>query len=203
MEFNKIKRSFSCSQNSLFYFSYLTQTTKFICYLVICSSTCIVANMNSLLRAMFLVYFITHIPITLSLDLQIIFGQYYPESLQGLATWYIATYNDQLLLTKPIWLQSFIWAEFLFQTPFFFVATYGLLFKRNWMRIPSIIYGAHVATTVWAIIAEFVASTTISEKEKLVLFSFYAPYFVIPALLMWYMAIHPVPFPVDAAKKVC
>jgi hypothetical protein len=156
--------------------------------------------MNSLLRAIFLIYFITHIPITLSLDLQVLFGEYYPESFQSLATWYVSTYNDQLILLKPVWLKSFIWAELLFQTPFFFVATYGLLFKKNWIRIPSIIYGAHVATTVWAIIAEFVASTTISEKEKMVLFSFYAPYFIIPALLMWYMAVTPVPF-ADERKK--
>lgn len=155
--------------------------------------------MNSFLRAVFLVYFITHIPITLSLDLQVLFGEYYPDSFQALATWYIDTYNDQLILHKPVWLKSFIWAELLFQTPFFFVATYALLFKKNWIRIPSIIYGAHVATTVWAIIAEFIASTTISSEEKLVLFSFYAPYFIIPALLTWYMAVTPVPF--DDKKK--
>lgn len=150
--------------------------------------------MNSILRAIFLIYFITHIPITLSLDLQVLFGEYYPETFQKLAEWYIATYNDQLIQNKPVWLKSFIWAEFLFQTPFFFVATYGLLFKRNWIRIPSIIYGAHVATTVWAIIAEFIASETITQQEKVVLFGFYAPYFIIPALLMWYMAVTPVPF---------
>ena len=150
--------------------------------------------MHPVLRAIFLVYFITHIPITLSLDLQVLFGEYYPENFQALASWYIATYNDQLILTKPMWLKSFIWAELLFQTPFFFVATYGLLYKRNWIRIPSIIYGAHVATTVWALIAEFAASDKISPKEKLVLYSFYAPYFVIPALLMLYMAVTPTPF---------
>lgn len=152
--------------------------------------------MNSLLRAVFLIYFITHIPITLSLDLQVLFGEFYPPAFQNLATWYINTYNDQLILTKPVWLKSFIWAELLFQTPFFFVATYALLFKKNWIRIPSIIYGAHVATTVWAILAEFIASESISEQQKLVLFSFYAPYFIIPALLMWYMAVTPVPFEV-------
>jgi hypothetical protein len=157
--------------------------------------------MNNLLRAVFLVYFITHIPITLSLDLQVLFGEYYPESFQSLATWYVNTYNDQLILHKPVWLKSFIWAELLFQTPFFFVATYALIYKKNWIRIPSIIYGAHVATTVWAIIAEFIVSTKISDKEKAVLFGFYAPYFIVPALLMWYMAVTPVPFGNKAVSK--
>jgi hypothetical protein len=160
--------------------------------------------MNSFLRVIFLIYFITHIPITLSLDLQVILGEFYPDSLKALATWYVETYNDQLILLKPVWLKSFIWAELLFQTPFFFIATYGLLFKKNWIRIPSIIYGSHVATTVWAIIAEFLYDTTITQDQKMVLFGFYAPYFVIPALLMVYMAVTPQPFgpaPGAALKK--
>eukprot|EP01032_Pedospumella_encystans_P013819 gene13818-15891_t len=124
--------------------------------------------MNSLLRIIFLVYFITHIPITIFVDLQILFGEHYPESLQQLFAWYIRTYNDQLL--------------------------------RNWIRIPSIIYGAHVATTVWAILAEFYTIQTISAEEKFALLGFYAPYLVIPLLLTFYMAVTPQPFGDDKKK---
>lgn len=157
--------------------------------------------MNGLLRLTFLIYFVTHIPITCLVDLQVIFGSLYPPALQQIITFYTTTYNDQLILTKPIWLQSFIWAEFLFQLPFFFVASYGLLYKRNWIRIPSIIYGSHVATTVWALLAEFAFSKHILPAQKLVLYSFYAPYFIIPALLAGYMAVNPVPFPESHTKK--
>eukprot|EP01031_Cornospumella_fuschlensis_P035843 gene35843-43473_t len=157
--------------------------------------------MNELLRLVFLAYFITHIPITLVLDLQVIFGSYYPASLQAVADWYVATYNDQLIARRPIWLQSFILAEFLFQMPFFFVATYALLYKRNWLRIPAIVYGVHVATTVWPILAEFAMNTDNSFQEKATLFGFYMPYFVIPALLATYMAKNSEPFPATANKK--
>lgn len=150
--------------------------------------------MNEFLRIVFLAYFITHIPITLVLDLQVIFGAYYPADLQAVAEWYVSTYNDQLIGRRPVWLQSFILAEFLFQMPFFFVATYGLLYKRNWLRIPAIIYGVHVATTVWAILAEFIMNTDNSFQEKVTLFGFYMPYFVIPVLLAGYMAKHSEPF---------
>mmetsp|Transcript_7955 Transcript_7955/g.13204 ORF Transcript_7955/g.13204 Transcript_7955/m.13204 type:complete len:161 (+) Transcript_7955:92-574(+) len=156
--------------------------------------------MNSLLRGIFLVYFATHIPITLSLDLQVILGDYYPEAFQNLFSWYCTTYNDQILGTKPIWLKSFIWAEFLFQTPFFFVATYAFYNKCNWIRIPSIMYGSHVATTVWALLAEFIYADNISTQEKMVLFSFYSPYLVVPVLLMLYMGFNPQPF--GASDKV-
>ncbi len=150
--------------------------------------------MNEILRITFLGYFITHIPITLSLDLQALFGPYYPPQLQALCAWYCATFKDQLMLHQPAWFKSFIVAELLFQLPFFFVATYGLLYKKNWIRIPSIIYGTHVATTVWPIIADLIMSDVNTVSEKYVLFGFYFPYFLIPAMLAGYMAAYPYPF---------
>ena len=50
------------------------------------------------------------------------------------------------------------------------------------IKIPGIIYGAHVATTVWAILAETIISDKNSTNEKIVLTSFYFPYFLIPVL---------------------
>jgi len=142
--------------------------------------------MNSVTRWIFLIYFITHIPITIIVDLQILFSRYYPIVLQELFTWYI---------TKPLWLQSFIYAELLFQTPFFFISVYCLIYKTNWYRIPAIIYGTHVATTVWPILTEILLSHTLGSLDKLVLCSFYVPYFVIPFSLLIYMVYHPIPFP--------
>lgn len=159
------------------------------------------SKMNDILRGMFIVYFVTHIPISICLDFQVIFGQYYPPNLVALNDWYIANYKDPMISGKPIWLKSFIWAEFLFQLPFFFVATYGLLYKCNWLRIPAIIYGTHVATTVWPLITEFIFSETNSVIEKAILIAFYAPYFAIPLLLTAYMSLHPVPFEMDAPRK--
>lgn len=150
--------------------------------------------MNNLLRWVFLIYFITHIPITLCVDLQVLFGQYYPSSLVQLNDWYIATYNDVIIRDKPMWLQSFIWCELLFQMPFFFVATYGLLMQKNWIRIPSILYGAHVATTVIPILAETLTSAQNTIEQKVMLTSFYAPYLLVPLLLALYMSFNPKPF---------
>ena len=150
--------------------------------------------MNSLLRFIFLSYFITHIPITLCVDLQALFGHYYPQNLKDLMSWYINTYHDELMTNPPAWFKSFIFAEFLFQMPFFFVATHGLLFKKNWIRIPSIIYGTHVATTVLPILVTILTSKTNTNEEIRMLFLFYFPYFFIPFLLAWYMAFNPKPF---------
>jgi hypothetical protein len=150
--------------------------------------------MNSLLKCIFLFYFISHIPITLCVDLQVLFGSHYPQSLQDLNNWYLSTYKDHLIAEKPLWLQSFIVAELLFQLPFFFVATYGLLFNKNWIRIPSICYGVHVATTVWPILAETILSSRNTLQEKVTLCGFYLPYLLIPLLLAGYMVWNEKPF---------
>jgi hypothetical protein len=151
--------------------------------------------MNEILRIVFLFYFITHIPISIVLDYQALLSEWYPQNLRDFYNWYATSFNDVLMSARPVWLQSFIFAELFFQGPFFFVAIYALLRKRAWIRIPGIIYGVHVATTVLPILAEIAFSKKNSLKEKRVLFCCYSPYFIIPALFASYLASHPIPFP--------
>ena len=139
--------------------------------------------MNSIMRAVFLAYFITHIPISLLLDFQALLGAFYPPILQSLYSWYTTQFHDHLMETKPLWLQSFILAEVILQFPLFFYFIWGLIKKEyHKIKIPGIVYGAHVATTVWAILAETMRSKLNSTNEKIVLISFYFPYFLIPVL---------------------
>ena len=151
--------------------------------------------MNSLLKVVLLFYFISHIPITLMVDLQVLFHPYYPKVLQEVFLWYKDTYKDYVLQDEQLWLQSFIYAELFVQLPFFFVAVYGLLNERNWIRIPSIFYGVHVATTVLPILLETLLGTRNTSMEKVILSGFYLPYLMIPLILALYMAINPTPFP--------
>eukprot|EP01038_Epipyxis_sp_PR26KG_P004608 gene4608-6485_t len=139
--------------------------------------------MNEILRMVFIIYFVTHIPITLCLDLQALLGEFYPVSLKDFHLFYVSTYNDPLMRLQPIWFKSFIFLELIFQLPFFFAASYGLIYRKNWIRIPSIIYGTHVATTLVPILASFAfGENTIN--EKITLASFYLPYLIIPILLV-------------------
>lgn len=103
--------------------------------------------MHPALRYTFIVYFATHIPISLVLDFQAILGAYYPPVLRALYSWYVTTFSDPLMAAPPVWLRSFILAELLLQFPFFFAATYALVNKKNWIRVPGIAYGVHVSTT--------------------------------------------------------
>ena len=122
------------------------------------------------------------------------FGEYYPSVLQGLITWYTTKFKDPLVNQPPIWFQTFIYMECFFQLPIFFLAIYGLLKKYNWIRIPLIIYGTHVFTTVAPIMTELATVNTLLAKEKLILLGIYFPYIFIPFLLVVYMVAIPKPF---------
>lgn len=149
--------------------------------------------MNGIFRALLLGFFATHIPITLLVDMQSVFGAYYPAPIRNLFLWYGRSFNDPLMnpdmgggdLNKW-WLHSFIYAETLFQLPFFFFAV-SRLYSRNvgdskW-RVWSLIYGIHTATTVLPIEAVFLASEELSGNERLLLMALYAPYMLIPLAL--------------------
>lgn len=150
--------------------------------------------MNEFFRTLFLIYFISHIPITLLIDMQAVFGAVYPTALRDIITWYGKSFNDVLMSHPPIWFKSFIVAETFLQLPFFFFAIWGLVNKNNIIRIPGIIYGAHVATTVWTILCEFQFHDSITPRQKLILSLIYMPYFAVPLLFTMVLAWNPRPW---------
>eukprot|EP01035_Chromulina_nebulosa_P027923 gene27923-36785_t len=157
--------------------------------------------MNKLLYWTFQLYFITHIPITLCVDLQALLGSFYPPLLRDLYTWYVTTFQDELMANPPPWLKTFIFLELTFQLPFFFVAVYALYNKLTWIRIPSIVYGIHVATTVCPILTSILASESTSVHDKTLLCSFYLPYLLVPLILAIFMILNENPFSKSQSNK--
>lgn len=151
----------------------------------------------SLLRVLemiFFLYFASHIPITLFIDLQALLpGELYPQQLKDLLRWYAAHFKDPMVLDPPEWFQSFIFCEALLQLPFFPVAAYAF-FKGGcrWIRTPAIVYSAHVATSLIPILAHVLFSSFPLEphpgpqttQERWLLVSIYAPYLIVPLLLL-------------------
>jgi EXPERA (EXPanded EBP superfamily) len=158
--------------------------------------------MNELYRGILLIYFISHIPITLLIDMQFLFPTAYPQFLKDIVNdQYLLKFNDYLFANPPIWAKSLLAFE-VAQIPFYFFATYALLFKKNWIRIPSIVYGSHVVTAVALILSEFSFSERISSSQRMILFLFYLPYLITPLSLTVYMCLISKPFPKkDKAAK--
>ena len=146
----------------------------------------------------FVPYFALHIVITLIADIQgvlpaWVLEQHYPQVLRQLVLDYTEQTQDETLTNPPVWMQSMLWMEVVFQLPFFFVALYALLARANWIRIPSIVYSAHVMTTVVPTVANILVQP-ISLSNKLQLAPLYLIFFVVPLLLLVRMAASPIPY---------
>ncbi|KAM3849623.1 sigma intracellular receptor 2 [Diretmus argenteus] len=147
-----------------------------------------------ILEIIFFLYFASHIPITLFLDLQALLPEHvYPQALRDLLKWYGEDFHDPLMLQPPFWFKSFIFCEALLQLPFFPVAAYAFLKGGcKWIRTPAIVYSTHVATTLVPILShilfhDFPAGPhpgPQTPKQRWTLVSIYVPYLLIPLLLL-------------------
>lgn len=129
-------------------------------------------------RMAFLGYFLSHVPITLFVDAQGLFGPYYPKVLKDVVAWYCNVFGDVLMKNAPsvdyAWFSSLICFEILFQMPFFFVAIQKLLETGDKQqkhyperfRMACIVYGTHVSTTLVPIIGTFVTNQEMTIQQK-------------------------------------
>ncbi|XP_017277502.1 sigma intracellular receptor 2 [Kryptolebias marmoratus] len=147
-----------------------------------------------LLEIIFFFYFASHIPITLFIDLQALLpGHVYPQQLKDLLSWYAEEFKDPMVLDPPEWFKSFIFCEAFLQTPFFPIAAYAFLKGGcRWIRTPAILYATHVATTLLPILAHILFHQfpvkphpgPQTPRERWLLASIYAPYLLVPVLLL-------------------
>lgn len=150
-----------------------------------------------ILEIIFFFYFASHIPITLFIDLQALLpGHVFPQPLRDLLKWYAAEFKDPMMMDPPHWFKSFIYCEAVLQMPFFPVAAYAFLKGGcKWIRTPAIVYSAHVATTLVPILGHILfyqfpvgphpGPQTL--QERMLLVSIYAPYLLVPLLLLFTM----------------
>nr|XP_002748310.2 sigma intracellular receptor 2 [Callithrix jacchus] len=145
-------------------------------------------------------YFLTHIPMTLFMDLQAVLPrELYPVEFRNLLKWYAKEFKDPLLQEPPAWFKSFLFCELVFQLPFFPIATYAFLKGScKWIRTPAIIYSVHTMTTLIPILSTFLFEDFSKASgfkgqgpetlhERLTLVSVYAPYLLIPFVLLIFM----------------
>ena len=142
-------------------------------------------------RTAFLIFFSSHIPITLFVDSQALLPSWlYPQAVRDLLDFYVSFVNDPLMARPTFagpWFQSFVASELLFQLPFFCLAVRMMLssttFWPDWFRTACIMYGTHTVTTLIPILAQVVFNPESTTIEKLMTVSVYLPYLIFPAWL--------------------
>uniref|UniRef100_A0A8B9E881 Transmembrane protein 97 n=1 Tax=Anser cygnoides TaxID=8845 RepID=A0A8B9E881_ANSCY len=83
------------------------------------------------LERLFALYFVSHVPITLLIDLQPLLpaAGLHPRSL---LEWYAVTFRDPMMIQPPEWFKAFMYCEAFLQLPFFPIAAYA--FIKGWYK---------------------------------------------------------------------
>ncbi|OAQ30585.1 hypothetical protein K457DRAFT_154858 [Linnemannia elongata AG-77] len=143
--------------------------------------------------AMF-IYFISHTPATMFMDLVPIYPTFLApiiEPLLKFQDFYVETFRDPFMGDRSlIWFNTFLHCEALLQLPFFFFAAYSLYHNKRSIALWLCVYSAHVITTVLPILSTLNLTKdenfpfAISESQKLFLNCLYTPWVLFPLWML-------------------
>lgn len=131
-------------------------------------------------------YYLIHIPITIIMDSTIVVPPKF-NFQTFLIQFHINQNKDFLMVLKPLWFQTFVWVELLFQLPFFFAALYMISTQCPTRHLWNMIYGFNASFTTLVCIVHYVAigpDQGLTQKEVIQLVSIYLPYLLIPLGIM-------------------
>lgn len=100
--------------------------------------------------------------------------------------WYAGSF-DPLLLDRRLGIRvTFGIDAFIFGT-FYLVLVYAFVRRRNWIRMPSLLYGAAMLYSVIVYLAKEILSEKAGDTDLVMVFLFMAPYTIVPLLLIYRM----------------
>ncbi|KAJ2803040.1 Transmembrane protein 97 [Coemansia guatemalensis] len=139
------------------------------------------------LDKLYLWYFVSHIPITLLIDVQPLMPpSMIPQALLGLNRLLTDTLGDPFMIVGPghpelVWFRSMLACELVLQLPFFLYAVWALWTGCPRRHLPLLIYGVHVSTTMAPILGTLIrGEINRTCSERMLLVSIYLPYLLIP-----------------------
>ncbi|KDQ51011.1 hypothetical protein JAAARDRAFT_185480 [Jaapia argillacea MUCL 33604] len=147
----------------------------------------------------YFLFFLSHIPASLLMDLQVFYPSWFPSFIRTIPAWYINYSGDPLVAgfmglsgksESWIWLKTFLFLEAFFQVPTFFLGARGLYKNNPSIYLLILIYGASTATTTLPCLTVLLSTpiseapvdglVTITSEQRLMLLSSYIPFFIIP-----------------------
>jgi len=121
-----------------------------------------------------------------------------PRFIVDLSHWW-GRHFDPLLNARPVWWRATIWMDAIFFGPYYAFAIYAFWRKKNWIRVPSIVYASVMLTNVTIILAEEIWGAHATPHLAAVVGA-NASWIVVPALILYRMSREP--FAVQAQKGV-
>jgi len=95
-----------------FYYGYLNAAPEFVkfkrafirsCYICIMAHTQTLSLSQRPLHILFILFFASHILATIAVDAQSLIGEFYPQQLRDVLTWYIERFQDPLVAPPVAW----------------------------------------------------------------------------------------------------
>ncbi len=93
---------------------------------------------------------------------------------------------DPLQWARPTWWKATIWLDALFFGPYYLFAIYAFIKGKEWIRIPTIIFGSILFTNVTIIMSEEIWGPHATPQLLIVTLA-NAPWFFVPIFLIWKM----------------
>ncbi|KAJ1889108.1 Transmembrane protein 97 [Coemansia sp. IMI 209127] len=147
---------------------------------------------RSCLDTVFLYYFVSHIPITICLDIQpLLPAGIIPRPLLALNDVLTRQLRDPFMVlgndghADLTWFRSLLACELVLQLPFFFYAVWALWVSSPRRHLPLLMYGTHVSTTMAPVLGMLLfGDIDRSCNERMLLASLYAPYLLVPLAIV-------------------
>jgi hypothetical protein len=115
-----------------------------------------------------------------------------PRFFLNIIHWWEKTF-DPLLWARPAWYRATIWLDVLVFGPFYAVALYAFWLGRDWIRIPSVIWGSIMFTNVFIILSDELKGIHASPHPVVVVMA-NAAWLVAPFVVGWRVLRSPHPF---------
>jgi hypothetical protein len=119
-----------------------------------------------------------------------------PGAAIAVIHWWERTF-DPLLWARPAWYRATIWIDVLCFGPFYAFAIYAFVRGRDWIRVPTIIWGSMMLTNVVIILFDELRGVHATPHPAMVVGA-NAGWLVVPVLAIWRMARSDHPFTEEA-----
>jgi hypothetical protein len=100
--------------------------------------------------------------------------------------------HDPLLMARPHWWQMTIWIDVIGFGPFYLAAIYAFIRRRNWIRVPALVWSGLMLANVLIILMEERYGEWATPTFGFVL-AVNLPWLLTPLLMIWRMRRDPFP----------
>ena len=107
---------------------------------------------------------------------------------------------DNLVIARPVFYKTYMWMEVFLFGPFYLIASIAIIKKKDWIRMPCIIYASFMMCKILVLMAEGTFGQWKSPCP-LVYNAAHSAYLIIPALLIAHCWINEHPFSDDKKKS--